>query len=150
MPKAERQFLTALAQRGPLPRNKIAIFAGYSVKSRHVDNTLAALRSNGWAEGSADRIEITAAGRKALGSYEPLPTGADLRRYWLGQLDKASASFLQALIDVYPRSLTRDQIADRTNYSPTSRHVDNTLAVLRGFDLVHGGRDAIKASEDLF
>lgn len=150
MPAAERKFLTVLAQRGALPRNKIALFAGYSVKSRHVDNTLAALRSNGWADGGRDSVAITPAGRNALGNYEPLPTGADLRRYWLGQLDKASAAFLQVLIDAYPASLTRDQIAERTGYSPTSRHVDNTLAVIRGFDLAHGGRDAIKASEDLF
>jgi hypothetical protein len=48
--------------------------------------------------------------------------------------------------------LTRDEIAERAGYSPTSRHVDNTLAQLRSRELVSGGRSkaAIRASENLF
>lgn len=151
MAAVERKFLTALAQQGrSLTRNQVAIFAGYSAKSRHVDNTLAALRSNGYVVGGRDGIDITDAGMKALGGYDPLPTGTDLRDYWMRELDKAASVFLGVVCDVYPNSITRDELAVRANYSPSSRHVDNTLAQLRSRDLVSGGRDAIKASEDLF
>lgn len=148
---AERKFLTALAQRkSALTRNKIAIFTGYSVKSGHIDNTLGALRSRGLVAGGNDAVKITNDGMAALGSFEPLPTGETLRNFWISQMDKAGASFLKVLIDIYPNGLTRNELAGRAGYSPASGHVDNTLGKLRSFELAEGSNDFIKASDDLF
>src|SRR5574341_569642 len=147
--KVERAFLTALAQQGRvLTRNQVAIFSGYSAKSRHVDNTLAALRTKEYIEGGGSAIRITDAGIMALGTYEPLPTGQDLRAYWMRELDKAASAFLGVICAAYPETLTRDEVAARTNYSPTSRHVDNTLATLRTRELITGNGKAIRASEE--
>ena len=151
LPKVERAFLTVLAQQArPLTRNQVAIFAGYSATSRHVDNTLAALRSKAYVEGGGDAIAITPGGIAALGNYQPLPTGADLRDYWQRELDKAASAFLGVICDAYPGTLTRDEVAERAGYSPQSRHVDNTLAQLRSRHLVTGNGKAIKASMELF
>lgn len=151
LPAADRAFLTVLAQQGrALTRNQIAIFAGYSSKSGHVDNTLGALRTRGFAVGGRDAIAITDAGRSALGSFDPLPRGEALRDYWFRKLDKAASAFLRALCESYPATMTRDQLADRTSYSRESGHVDNTLSALRSRDLVTGGRHEIRASDDLF
>ena len=60
-------------------RNQVAIFAGYSAKSGHVDNVLGALRSAEYAAGGGEDIRITGAGLAALGDFDPLPTGAELR-----------------------------------------------------------------------
>lgn len=151
MAAAERKFLTVLAQRGqPLTRNKIAIFAGYSVKSGHIDNTLGALRSKGWATGGNSGVKITESGLQALGEFEPLPTGEQLRAYWLGEVDKAGSTFLKILFDVYPDTISRNDLAEKAGYSPSSGHVDNTLGRLRSLDLAEGRNDGIKASDDLF
>lgn len=150
--KVEAKFLTALVQRAPrsLTRNQVAIFAGYSVTSRHVDNVLGGLRSKGWIEGGGSAIKMTVAGMEALGPYDPLPTGAALRQFWLGECGAAERAFLAVLIEIYPETINRDSLAERAGYSPTSRHVDNTLARLRSLDLAVGGRAAIRASDDLF
>lgn len=149
--RAQRAFMTALAQQArPLTRNQVAIFAGYSATSRHVDNTLASLRARGLVEGGSDGIAITREGLAALGHYDPLPTGRALREYWVHELDMAAGKFLNVICDAYPAALTRDEIAERAEYSTTSRHVDNTLAVLRARELVIGGRAAIRASDNLF
>lgn len=155
LPKAERTFLTVLAQRRDqgkrTTRNQVALFAGYSVTSRHIDNTLAALRSAQFVAGGGGDIQITAAGLSALGNYEHMPSGSDLRAYWLREAGgKAEREMLQVVLDTYPRSLTRDEVAERSGYSVSSRHVDNTLARLRSLDLIHGPGTAIRASEDLF
>ena len=151
MPKAESTFLTVLAQRRTaLTRNKVAIFAGYSVKSGHVDNTLGSLRSKGWVTGRNDAIEITDDGRARLGPFDPLPEGEDLRRYWLGKVDKAGRAFLGILFAIYPEAITRNDLAERAGYSIASGHVDNTLGRLRGLDLAEGRNDAIRASAELF
>lgn len=150
MGAAEKAFLKALAQHGALTRDRVALYAGYSVKSRHVDNTLGALRSKVWAEGARDAVSITPAGVSALGAFDPLPTGEKLRTYWLGQVGIAEKAFLDVLFDIYPETATRDGLATAAGYSPLSRHVDNTLGRLRSLGLVEGDRAAIKASDDLF
>lgn len=93
---------------------------------------------------------ITDAGQSALGHYDPLPTGEALRVYWLRELAPAASKFLGVLFEVYPGTITRDELAERAGYSPESGHVDNTLGRLRSLDLVTGGRNEIKASEELF
>lgn len=149
--RAQRAFLTALAQQArPLTRNQVAIFTGYSATSRHVDNVLAGLRSSGYVEGGREAIQITAAGVSALGDYERLPTGRGLQEYWIRNLDKAASRFLNVICAAYPNTLSRAEVAIKSDYSPDSRHVDNTLAQLRSRDLIRGPRTAIRASQELF
>lgn len=151
LPKAERAFLTVLAQHGPQERARLATLAGYSVKSRHVDNVLGALRSKSYVS-TGWPAEITADGRDALGPWDPLPEGAELRAYWLAheRVSAAGRAFLQVLFDRYPDTIHRDDLAEAAGYSPTSRHVDNTLGALRTLGLAVGGRDAIAASDTLY
>lgn len=153
MGKAERKFLTVLAQRQGkrTTRNQVAIFAGYSSTSGHVDNTLGALRSAGLAEGGGEDVRITEAGLAALGDFDPLPTGEDLRRYWLEHAGgKAERAMLEVILKAYPATLTRDEVAEAASYNVTSGHVDNTLGRLRSMDLIQGPGSAIRASEELF
>jgi hypothetical protein len=150
---AQRKFLTVLAQRQgkATSRNQVALFAGYSSKSAHVDNVLSSLRAAAYAEGRRGDIRITDAGLAALGEFEPLPSGDRLRDYWMLEAGGAAeAAFLKVVFEAYPGSLTRDEIAQRAGYSTTSAHVDNVLSRLRSLDLITGGRSAISASGELF
>lgn len=155
--EAEIKFLNVLeGRRGlgkPTSRDQLALFAMYSATSRHVDNTLGTLRSAGYAEGPGSDIRITHAGVQALVSAKQrrvMPTGARLREAWLTKSGKAEAGFLTFLIHKYPRTVTRDELAVATGYSPASRHVDNTLGRLRALGLIVGPGSRIAASGDLF
>ena len=151
MTKAERAFLTVLAQRDKaLSRKQLAVFAGYAPGSGGVGQTLASLRAKGWIGGDGSAIELADAGRKALGSYEPLPTGKALRDYWISRLPTAAATFLSILCDVHPQSLSRTELAERAGYAPGSGGVGQALAAIRKYELAVGPGTAIKASEDLF
>src|SRR5713226_3944922 len=72
----ERRILTALAQY-PQGRSKVqvAVLTGYAASGGGFNNYLGALRSRGLIEGDGDRLTITEAGIRALGSWEPLPHG---------------------------------------------------------------------------
>lgn len=152
MSPVSRKFLTVLAQRQgkATTRSQIAILAGYSVKSRHVDNTLSSLRVRGFLMGSTDNYVITPPGLEALGAYKPLPRGQDLINYWLDRLDIAPRKFLEILVGKYPYGVTRNDLAKLAGYSPTSRHVDNSLSYLRVRELIDGNRDSLVASPELF
>lgn len=75
---------------------------------------------------------------------------ASTDEYWIRNLDKAASTFLRVICAAYPATLSRAEVAIKADYSPESRHVDNTLAQLRSRDLIRGPRAAIRASEELF
>jgi len=86
----ERRILTALAQY-PEGRSKVqvAVLTGYAAGGGGFNNYLGALRSQGLIQGDGDKIRIAEAGIRALGSWEPLPTGSALVDYWRNRLGKA-------------------------------------------------------------
>jgi len=152
MGRVHRAFLTVLANRQgkPTRRNQLAVFSGYSAKSRHVDNTISNLRTLGFVSGGSDALVITDAGLSALGPWDELPTGQALIDYWIREAGAAPGAMLKVLVDVHPNTLSRDEVAERSGYSATSRHVDNSLSYLRTLELIEGDRYALKASDELF
>lgn len=152
MPGPHRKLLTVLAQ-FPQGRTKrqLAILAGYAHNGGAFNNPLANLRSRGWAEGGSERIVITDAGAAALGSWEPLPQGEDLRDYWFGNLAGPPAKILRALCESYPDGMSKADLAKACGYKPSGGAFNNPLARLRSLELVTGkGGAEIRASEDLF
>lgn len=148
--RAERLILSALAQY-PEGRSKVqvAILTGYAVGGGSFSNALGALRSAGRLDGDSNRMRITAAGLEALGPFEPLPTGKALLSHWLGQLGKAERKALEAVAEVYPRTLSKEQIASRAGYEAAGGSFTNALGRLRTLELIEGRRE-MKASEALF
>ena len=148
--KGERKILTALAQY-PDGRSKtqVAILTAYAHNGGGFNNYLSALRSKGFIDGSGDRLTLTAAGVDALGSYDLLPTGADLRSYWLRQLGKAERLILEHLVAVYPSGQTKDALGANTGYEPNGGGFNNALSRLRSLELIEG-RGELRASAELF
>jgi len=153
IPAAARAMLAVLVQRYPkgCTRSQLGILSGYSPSSGHFDNMLAWLRKHGLAAGS-NPITATEDGVRRVGHVEPLPApGRQLIDYWLSKLGKAERAMLTALVQAYPRSLTREELGEASGYSPSSGHFDNTLGRLRTLELVTGGRGApLKAADALF
>lgn len=152
MAGAERKVLTVLAQY-PHGRTKVqvAVLAGYAHTGGGFNNSLSSLRTKGWIEGGGDRLTITDAGLRALGDYQPLPTGVDLQRYWLAELGKAEREILSVLCDAYPQALSKEEAARRTpsQYQPSGGGFNNALSRLRTLELIDG-RGELRASEVLF
>ncbi len=132
--KCERAILTVLAQHDePCPLNKIALLACYTKTSGSFINSLSALRTRGYLQGSnAEPMSITQAGREALGDFEPLPAGADLVRFWMSNraLGGPERKILTAVVD-RPEGLTLQEIAEATGYTPSSGSFINSLSSLR-------------------
>ncbi len=151
LPKAERKILTALAQY-PQGRSRvqIAVLTCYACNGGGFRNALGALRSKSYIEGD-DHLTITAAGKKALGSFEPLPIGRALAEHWMAQLGKAEKEILAVAMRAYPKALTKEQIAAQTEsqYEPTGGGFRNALGKLRTLELI-SGKDTISASPNLF
>jgi hypothetical protein len=146
-----QRILIALAQRPQgLTARQLGVRAGLSSRSGTFATYLSKGRSEGWILGSGSQaLRITDAGLKALGTYEPLPTGAELLRYWLNELDAGAARILKAIAEAYPKALTRDQVGERANLSPASGTFATYLSKLRTLELISGSGE-LSASDELF
>jgi hypothetical protein len=145
-----RKLLIVLAQNPEGMRlDRLAILAGYTVNG-HFNNMVGKLRSAGLitAAGVAP-IEITEGGRQALGRFDPLPTGVDLRRYWLSRIGQSKARVLGALFNNYPDALSMEQLATAAGYT-INGHFNNMLGSLRTMGLITPPRQPIKAMDYLF
>ncbi len=144
----ERRILTVLAQSGGrATKRKIALLAGYAVSGGGFANYLSALRGRGHIDGRGE-LELTPAGRKALGTWEPIPTGAAAVQHWVGELGKAEGLVLQALADARGRELTKEEVAKRTGYEASGGGFANALSRLRTLELIEG-RGSLRLAEEL-
>ncbi len=145
-----RAMMVALAQRGgPLTARQLATRSGGAV-SGTFDKYMARMRKSGWVTGSKHELRITAEGLAALGDYAPLPTGAELRRYWLDKVGGGrKRALLEQLFAHYPEPLTSEELAAAAG-GVISGTFDKYIAYLRRLELVEGTKYALKASDDLF
>ncbi len=147
--RAERRILTALAQY-PEGRSKTqaAVLTGYAHSGGGFNNALSALRSNGYIEAGSDHLKITGEGLVALGPFEELPTGKALLQHWLGEVGKAERLILGALANVWPNSLSKEDVGTHTGYAPDGGGFNNAISRLRTLELIEGRGD-LRASNHL-
>lgn len=145
-----RRMMIALAQRPGLNKRQLGVRAGLSSSSGTFGTYLGRLRSSGYIEGAGDSFTLTPAGLAALGNYDPLPEGQDLLNYWLGELGQSGAGrILRSLAEVYPKTLTKEDLGARAEISPTSGTFGTYLGKLRTLELIEG-RGELSASREFF
>ncbi len=149
LPVGEKKILVAIAQHGSVERDQLTVLTGYKRSSR--DTYLQRLQQRGFVGilGSG-AIEATNEGLAALGNdYEPLPTGDELRQYWLNRLPLGEMKILAEIVRMFPKAVDREQLSKATGYLRSSR--DTYLQRLQSRRLVESvGRGDVRASENLF
>lgn len=150
LPKPQRRILIAIAQHGErgVSREQLSVLTGYARSTR--DRQLQYLGQSGFVEIlTTGDIAATSAGIAALGAdYEPLPTGADLREYWLARLPLPQRRILEVLVAQYPDAVERGAISEATGYARSTR--DRQIQYLQARRLVTADRGQVRASEELF
>ena len=146
--RCARKILNVLALRGVASDSQISAFSGYRKTSSGFANALSELRVKGFMTGSPDRREVTQAGREHNGPVTPLPKGPALLDYWLQRLGKQEAAMLRVIYD--NGTVSRDDLAQRANYSKTSSGFANAISALRVLDLVHGPNGGDLTIADVF
>lgn len=151
LPRAERCILTALAQYSQgRTKTQLAILAGYAVNGGGFGNAVGKLRSLGLLSGYKDFLTITPGGLEILGdAWEPLPQGRALIDHWLRELPKAERAILGVLVNIYPGSLNKAELAECAGYDAKGGGFGNAISRLRRLELI-AGRDELRASDSFF
>jgi len=143
----ESRILAAIAMRhAPTRRETLTVLTGYKRSSR--DTYLQRLRAKGLIEESAGRFTCTALGRSATCNVAPLPTGRDLRDFWLRRLPAGEGKVLRVLLDAWPNKVSRETLTDATGYKRSSR--DTYLQRLAARELVEFKDGAPCAAGEMF
>jgi hypothetical protein len=150
--KAHRAILAVLA-RDPehgLDRQALGMLTVYSPGAGHFGNAISDLRKAGLIE-PGKQLRISAAGiteRERDYRFDP-PTGQDLTDAWLSKVSSGEHRILRALLEAWPGSLGRAEIAEQTGYSAGAGHFGNMLGHLRSTGLITGTAAAFTADETL-
>lgn len=131
-----------------IDREALSVLTTYKRSSR--DAYVARLSAKGYITTiSGGLIKVTTEGTQAMPNAEPLPTGSDLRSYWLSKLPEGEAKVLQILIDAYPNSIERSAIDEQTEYKRSSRDAYLSRMIAKKI-VISGGQGMVKASDNLF
>lgn len=144
MPDGERTILTAIAQMGGAEGEQISVLTGYKRSTRNT--YLQRLRARGYITGESP-ITATQEGVDALGEYEQLPTGSELREWWLVRLPEGEAKILEVLAQAYPDGVDGDRISEITGFKRSTRNT--YLQRMRSKKIVDAGATP-RASRELF
>jgi hypothetical protein len=152
LPKMHRAMLIALAQhQDGLTKQQILVHTTYA-SSGPVSKAFADLARESYVELDGNRLRITDAGLAALGSFDPLPVGDELRA-WLLNGDKLSTmekALLTRICDAYPNAIRKGEILDQAGYA-SSGPVSAAFAKLVAYNYaVPHGKSTLKAAEELF
>lgn len=129
----------------------VAFLAGYRYGGGAYNNPRGALRTKELVEYAGDRLKLTDAGRSLANPPETSLTNEDLHKKVMARLPGPEQRLLQPLIDVYPDSLTNDQLAEQSGYQVNSGGFNNPRGRLRTLGLIeYVGGGQVRAKDVLF
>jgi len=150
LPRGEIAILTALIQNPEgCSASQLTALTGYTQTSR--DAYITRLSSKGLVmrDRPGHAIAIQPAASEALPNIKPLPTGDELRSWWMSRLPRGEAAVFQTVINAYPETIHVSKITEITGYTQTSRDAYITrMASKQIVERVSPG--VIKASPNLF
>lgn len=121
----------------PADKTQLALIVGVSPTSGGYFNNLGSLRSHGLIDyPTGGTVALTTAG-EGIASTNGVPhTTAELHDAIRAKLPQAKWKILEALIPLYPNSLSKDDLAEKIGVSPTSGGYFNNLGSLRSLGLI--------------
>ena len=140
--RSQQRILDALAWFEALEieapsRVALAFIAGTRPTSGGFKNNLGALRSAGLVDyPQSNHVELTDGGRALAVPPAIAPTDEALQDAVLERVTGSQASILRTLIDAYPDSLSREELAEAVRVPVTSGGFKNNLGALRTLELI--------------
>lgn len=153
MSQMQRAMMIALAQHpSGLTKAQVLLHTGYA-SSGSTSAAFAELSRNGWATSpTANGLRITDSGLGALGDFDPLPLGRELREYLLtgDKLSTMEKAILRVLSEDYPEPVGKGVVLERAKYASSGSTSAAFARLTRYGYAVSAGANQLRASERLF
>jgi len=134
-----------------ITRQQIATVAGFSAKGGTFNTYLSELKRNGWITESYKRLQVTDDGLEAAGDVDPLPTDSEsIIEMWAGKFRQGAARMLRTVAERYPEPITKDELGELTDFTPSGGTFNTYLSELRRNNLIKVNGTEIIATKELF
>lgn len=136
-----------------LKSHVLAVMSGQSPASSGWDKNVGALRRAGLVEyPSAGLVTLTTEGERAISNHARPPMSLDeLHDSWVNVLNNPQGRMIRELTQVYPQSMTRAELGERTGQSTSSSGWDKNIGRLRTLGVVsYPDKDHVVATDLLF
>jgi hypothetical protein len=118
-------------------KSNVAVFSDQSPTSSGYTNNLGRLRSLGLIDyPQGGQVALTPAGLECAGNSLSIASLNDLHRAWFTKLSNPKCRILQNLIRAYPKSVSKQTLAELSGQSATSSGYTNNLGSLRSLGLI--------------
>ena len=133
-------------------RNAVAARAGASPRSSAYTNNVSRMSVMGLVTyPQKGHIALTDDGSQRARFPDSPVTQSELQDGWLRIVSRPQAALLRVLLDIYPESISREELAQRANVSNTSSAFTNNVSRLSTLNaLIYPGKGYVKASALLF
>ncbi len=152
--RGERRMLEVLARGLPAKRTRaqLGTLSGFTPSGGTYGTYFGVLKRHGLVREEPDgSVSITEAGLEAVGGAAPAPqTTEEVLETWRRALRSGEREMLDALVAVYPRSMSRDELGERTGFTASGGTFGTYLGVLRRNGLAEITGDGVRAGEALF
>jgi len=150
----ERRMLAALARHHPMrvTRAQFGTLSGFAPRGGTFGTYLGVLKRQGLIEEDGGLVGITEEGLAYLGADAPAtPTSTEeMLGIWRRALRRGEREMLEVLVEAYPESVTREELADRTGFTVSGGTFGTYLGVLRRNGLADVSGNEVRASDTLF
>ena len=148
-----RRILETFARHYPMrmTRAQLGTLAKFKVTGGTFQTYFSQLKRLGYLEEGAGEIWITEAGLDYVGHVpqEPMST-EELLEMWRSALKAGARKMLDELVAVYPKAMSREELAERVEMTVSGGTFQTYLATLRRNGLVDVDGGGVTASDTLF
>lgn len=129
----------------------VAAMSGYSHSGGAWNNNRSRLNVLGFVNLSGGTMQLTELGREQAELSDRPLTRDDLQRAWLNLFSASVQKLLGEVINVYPQSISKEELAEATGYTVGGGAFNNNLSRLRSTRaVVNDGPGRVRASELVF
>jgi hypothetical protein len=154
MRSGERRILERIASRHPLTltRAQLGTLSGFTPSGGTFQTYFSDLKRRGYiSENHAKEVTATEEGLEYLGEVPLSPnTHEGVMAMWKRNLRSGEGRILQKVVDIYPNSIDKRDLADSTEFTFSGGTFQTYLGILKRNGLVEQNGDDIRATEVLF
>lgn len=152
--KGERKILQMFAARYPIKLTKVqvATLSGFTASGGTFQQYFGTLKREGLIEVVGNEVTISESGMAYLGTDIPqqAETTEELLAMWDQSLREGERVILHYLVEIHPRSITKQELGDVTGYAASGGTFQQYLGTLKRNNLVEVHRGEVVASDTLF
>lgn len=149
----ERRMLDVLCRWHParLTKAQLATLSRLRVTGGTFSNYYGTLRRANLVDEGSNGIQVSELGLYVYGGVKSVPqTTEEVVQMWRGALRAGERRLLDILVEIYPKGISRSELAERTDLTANAGTFNNYFGTLRrnGLAEVHGNE--VRAGETLF